>query len=175
MKLVRDDLALIDRGVAWCRYESGKNGGFYDHEKVCIDFKDRRDFLHSISRNWREVTWVAAASYLTRAEARKRFMRHSGDAYQEAEYKVDKDAKEIGGADNRERAKFWEIWDKTDRPRVSGSPTAARTSSTRTTRISSCETSSPARSRPTAPCSVDRWCRCPTCCSTATSSRRSIC
>jgi hypothetical protein len=24
MKLVRDDLALIDRGVAWCRYESGK-------------------------------------------------------------------------------------------------------------------------------------------------------
>ena len=24
MKLMRDDLALIDRGVAWCRYESGK-------------------------------------------------------------------------------------------------------------------------------------------------------
>jgi hypothetical protein len=23
LKLVRDDLALIDRGVAWCRYESG--------------------------------------------------------------------------------------------------------------------------------------------------------
>ena len=113
MKLIRDDLSLIDRGVAWCRYESGK-GSFYDHEKVCIDFKSRSDFLHSISRNWREVTWVAAASYLTRAEARKRFVKHSGRTYQDAEYRVDKDAKEVGGADNRERAKFWEIWDKSN-------------------------------------------------------------
>ena len=111
MKLVRDDLALIDRGVAWCRYESGK-GSYYGHEKVCIDFKMRRDFLHSIGRNWREVTWVAAASYLTRAEARKRFYRTSKDEYQQAEYKVDKEAREIGGADKRERAKFWEIWDR---------------------------------------------------------------
>jgi len=109
MLLVRDDVAMIGRGVAWCRYESGK-GGRYKHEKVCIDFKNRRDFLHSISRNWPEVTWVAAASYLTRGEARKRFHKYSGDAYRDAEYEVDKDSKEIGGADNRERAKFWEIW-----------------------------------------------------------------
>ena len=27
MKLVRDDVALIDRGVAWCRYESGDGKG----------------------------------------------------------------------------------------------------------------------------------------------------
>src|SRR6187397_315845 len=112
MLLVRDDLSMSSRGVAWCRYESGKGGGTYDHEKVCIDFKNRRDFLHSISRNWREVSWVAAASYLTRGEARKRFYKHSGDAYQDAEYRVDKEAKAVGGADNRERAKFWEIWDK---------------------------------------------------------------
>ncbi len=112
MKLVRDDLALIDRGVAWCRYESGKGKGYYRHEKVCIDFKGRKDFLHSIARNWREVTWVAGASYLTRSEARKRFRKHSGDEYQQAEYRVDKDAKEVGGADRRERAAFWEIWDK---------------------------------------------------------------
>ena len=115
MLLVRDDVSMNSRGVAWCRYESGKGNRSYDHEKVCIDFKGRRDFLHSISRNWREVTWVAGASYLTRGEARKRFYKHSGDAYQQAEYKVDKDAKEIGGADNRERAKFWEIWDKANR------------------------------------------------------------
>jgi hypothetical protein len=111
MLQVRDDVAMISRGVAWCRYESGK-GGYYDHERVCIDFKHRRDFLHSISRCWYEVTWVAAASYLTRGEARERFQQYSGDAYQDAEYKVDKDSKEIGGADNRERAKFWEIWHK---------------------------------------------------------------
>jgi hypothetical protein len=58
---------------------------------------------------------VAAASYLTRAEARERFKEYSGDAYQDAEYKVDKDSKEIGGADSRERAKFWEIWHKGER------------------------------------------------------------
>ena len=48
MLLVRDDLSMTSRGVAWCRYESGKgDDAHYDHEKVCIDFKDRRDFLHS--------------------------------------------------------------------------------------------------------------------------------
>jgi hypothetical protein len=116
MLLVRDDLSMISRGVAWCRYESGKDDdAYYASERVCIDFKGRRDFLHSISRNWREVTWVAAASYLTRTEARERFQPYSGDCYQDAEYKVDQDAKEIGGADARERAKFWEIWSRGDR------------------------------------------------------------
>ena len=115
MLLVRDDVAIIGRGVAWCRYESGKGSSYYDHEKVCVDFKERRDFLHGLARNWREVPWVAAASYLTRGEARKRFYKHSGDAYQQAEYKVDRDSKNVGGADNRERAKFWEIWHKGSR------------------------------------------------------------
>ncbi len=111
LKLVRDDLATTARGVAWCRYEPYNE----EHEKpeyVCVDFKGRKDFLHSLSRNWREVTWVAAASYMTRAQAKERFSKYSQDEYQKAEYKVDKDAQEIGGADNRERAKFWEIWHK---------------------------------------------------------------
>jgi hypothetical protein len=115
MTLVRDDLSMASRGVAWCRYESGGGDSYYEHEKVCIDFKNRRDFLHSISRNWREVTWVAAASYLTRSQARARFRKYSGDEYQRAEYRVDKDSQEIGGADARERAKIWEIWDKSNR------------------------------------------------------------
>ena len=109
--LVRDDLATCGRGVLWCRYEP------YDEAKkkpeyVCIDHKNRRDFLHSLSRNWREVTWVAAASYLTRAQAKARFQKFSDDEYERAEYKVDKYLKEIGGSDRRERAKFWEIWHK---------------------------------------------------------------
>jgi hypothetical protein len=112
---VRDDLALIGRGVPWCRYESGRKGSYYGHERVCIDFKHRRDFLHSVSRTWQEVSWVAAASYLTQAEARERFYKYSGDEYQGAEYKVDRDTKEIGGADNRARAKFWEIWHRGER------------------------------------------------------------
>ena len=120
MLLVRDDTVLYSRGVAWCRYEKGEKDSYYDYEKVCIDHKNRRDFLHSLSRSWREVTWVAAASYLTRSQARKRFHEHSGDCYQEADYKVDRDAEEIGGTDKRERAKFWEIWDKNEQARGVG-------------------------------------------------------
>jgi hypothetical protein len=114
LKQIRDDLVMLSRGVAWCRYESGKSG-YYSHEKVCVDFKHRRDFLHSVSRCWYEVTWVAAASYLTRAEARERFLKYSGNCYQDAEFKVDRESKEVGGADDRERAKFWEIWHKPEK------------------------------------------------------------
>jgi len=110
MLQVRDDVTLYGRGVAWCRYEPKEGDDGY--ECVCIDFKQRKDFLHSVSRTWAEVTWVAAASYLTRKEARERFKPTSGDAYQDADYKVDRDSKEVGGTDARERAKFWEIWDK---------------------------------------------------------------
>jgi hypothetical protein len=119
MYQIRDDLALIGRGVAWCRYESGKGkkygpgyGG--SQEKVCVEYKHRRDFRHSVSRCWYEVSWVAAASYLTRGEARERFHEYSGDAYQQAEYKVQKEDQEVGGADERERAAFWEIWSKSE-------------------------------------------------------------
>ena len=111
LMLVRDDLATNARGVAWCRYEPADKAK-HKPEYICVDHKNRRDFLHSLSRNWREVTWVAAASYLTRPQARERFHRYSGDEYQRAEYKVNKEAKELGGGDNRERAKFWEIWHK---------------------------------------------------------------
>jgi hypothetical protein len=114
--LVRDDVAMLGRGAPWCRYESGDDqDSYYSTEKVCVDFKHRRDFLHSLSRCWYEVTWVAGASYLTREEARERFSPDSGNCYADADYKVDKDAEAVGGSDKRERAKFWEIWDKTTR------------------------------------------------------------
>ena len=90
LMLSRDDLATTGRGVAWCRYEpSDKKRN--KPEYVCVDHKHRKDFLHSLSRNWREVTWVAAASYMTRAQAKDRFGEYSGDEYSKAEYKVDKD------------------------------------------------------------------------------------
>lgn len=111
LMLVRDDLATTGRGVPWCRYEP-RDEDNDKSEYVCVDHKGRRDFLHSLSRNWREVTWVAAASYMTMAQAKERFGQYSGDEYQKAEYKVDQELKDLGGADNRERAKFWEIWHK---------------------------------------------------------------
>ena len=105
--LVRDNLVLHGRGALWVRHESAKGNR---PEKVCIEHKDRHDFLHDPARNWYEVQWVAAASYLTREEARKRFGKYSGEAYDKAEYKIDRDTRDIGGSDERERAKIWEVW-----------------------------------------------------------------
>jgi len=110
LKLVRDGVSLHGRGVLWCRHERAKNNR---PEKVCIEHKDRRDFLHSICRNWSEVEWVAAASYLTRREAKKRFKKYSKDAYDRLEYKVQRDERDVGGMDDRERAKIWEMWHRT--------------------------------------------------------------
>lgn len=115
MLLIRDDVALAGRGVAWARYESAQGKGYYDYEKVCFDHKDRRDFLHSLNRCWYDVWWVAGASWLTREDARDRFSQYSGDEYQDAEYEVDRETMELGGTDKRERAKFWEIWDRKNR------------------------------------------------------------
>ena len=172
MMLLRDDVALIGRGVPWCRYEAKKdNVGYYSTEHVCIDYKHRRDFLHSISRCWYEVTWVAAASYLTRGEARKRFHESSGDAYQEADYKVDRDTKEVGGADNASAPSSGRSGTRVSGA-LSGLLKVAKTSSMRTTRTSSCRISSRAPSRPTAHASATRSSLCPTCCSTRTSSRK---
>jgi hypothetical protein len=107
MLLVRDDMVLHGRGCLWLRHERAKGT---KPEKVCIEHKGRRDFVHDPARNWYEVQWVAAASYLTREEAKARFSKFSGDAYDQAEFKIDRDTRDIGGVDERERAKIWEVW-----------------------------------------------------------------
>lgn len=114
MRLIRDDVCLPGRGVPWVRFETGNKSGrqYYNGEKVCVDHKDRKDFLHGPARSWPEVPWVAAASYLTKKEARKRFSKYSGKAYQDAAYKVWRENKELGASDGRARAKIWELWHK---------------------------------------------------------------
>ena len=175
MMLVRDDLSLTSRGVAWCRYESGKGGGYYDHEKVCIDFKSRRDFLHSISRNWREVTWVAAASYLTRGEARKRFQQAL--AATPTRRPSTRSTKRARGRRRRQPRARQVLGDLAQgrqargvgRPRLRGHPRRGRPAS------------GPAKLLPVPEARLRHgaarlvWCLCPTSCSTATSSRRSTC
>jgi hypothetical protein len=93
MKLVRDDLALIDRGVAWCRYESGVNS-YYDSDEGLHRLQEPPRLPAFDQPQLARGDVGAAASYLTRSEARKRFHKHSGDEYQRAEYRVDKDSKE---------------------------------------------------------------------------------
>lgn len=113
MMLLRDDLTIVGRGSPWVRYET-KGESDTESERVCIEHKDRKDFLHEPARNWLEVGWVAGASYLSKREMRQRFRKTSGDVYKEAAYAVRKEDRDNGAADNRLKAKVWEIWSKTE-------------------------------------------------------------
>ena len=112
LMLVRDDLATTGRGVAWCRYEPADE----DKDKseyVCVDHKGQARLpALAVAQLARGDVGRGRQSYMTQAQASERFKKYSGDEYQKAEYKVDHELKDLGGADNRERAKFWEVWHK---------------------------------------------------------------
>jgi hypothetical protein len=112
MRQVRDDLVIQARGAVWLRYEAkkGKDGKLV--QKVCIDHADRGDFLHEPARSWKEVDWVAKRSWPTRSEARKRFRKTSGDAYQKLAYEVRKDDVDGEPDDGKKKAAVWELWSK---------------------------------------------------------------
>lgn len=108
MRCVRDDMLLNGRGVAWIRYESkAESDGAY--EKACIEYLDRKDFVHDPARNWYEVGWVARRAWMTRKEMKARF---NGDAYLNASFSVQKQQQPDGSTDPREKAGVWEIWHK---------------------------------------------------------------
>lgn len=111
MKLIRDDLVINARGVAWVRYET-KREAAGEIERTCVEHADRKDFVHDLARKWAEVDWVAKRSWLSRAKMRKRFGKISGKAYQTATYAVRKDDKENGADDGTSQAAVWEIWSK---------------------------------------------------------------
>lgn len=110
MKLVRDDLAVVARGVIWCRYE--KKNGSKKPERGCIEHLDRKDFLHEPARKWREVDWVARRGWMTEEQMKDRFEKHSKQAYKDATFTVQKDDVDNGAADKRMKAGVWEIWCK---------------------------------------------------------------
>nr|WP_311538583.1 hypothetical protein [uncultured Bradyrhizobium sp.] len=109
MRLVRDDLTISGRGVPWVRYEA-KGSGKDFKESVCVEHKDRRDFVHDMQRKWGDVDWVAGKSWMTRGEMRSRFKKTSGDAYKSATYAKRKDAEDAD--DGRLKAGVWELWCK---------------------------------------------------------------
>lgn len=108
---LRDDLIFTSRGVPWVRYEIEMG-----QHRVCVEHKDRRDFLHEPARKWAEVGWVAAAAWLTRKEMRKRFSKTSGDEYQNAKYTIERDNEDRGESSRGKtrKAKVWEVWHKAD-------------------------------------------------------------
>lgn len=108
MRLIRDDLIILARGVAWLRYETSNRDNNFS-ERVCLEFKDRKDFRHDPARTWPEVDWVASAAYLTKKEMRKRFKSKSGDVYKDAAYE---DRKDDETDDGKLKAQVWEVWSK---------------------------------------------------------------
>lgn len=108
---LRDDLIFAGRGAPWVRYE--REGG---KSSVCVEHKDRLDFLHEPARKWSEVGWVAGASWLTRKEMRKRFASTSGDAYKDAKYSITRDDenRDVENRSSVRKAKVWEVWHKAD-------------------------------------------------------------
>lgn len=114
---LRDDLAILARGAPWVRYEN-KDG----KERVCIEHKDRKDFLHEPARKWQDVGWVAGRAWLTKEEMKDRFEETSGEAYEQAAYAIQKDDKENGANDGLQKAAVWEIWSKTDKKVIWVSP-----------------------------------------------------
>lgn len=99
MTSLRDDLAIVARGVAWVRYEDAGDGM---PERVCIDYVDRHDFLHDpTARTWGEVQWVARRAWLTDGEMRERFGGAARDVIKPA----------VTGEATRKTG-VWEVWSK---------------------------------------------------------------
>lgn len=110
MLQVRDDLALMNRGVLWVTHDDE------DGNAVCTEWLDREDFVHDTSRTWRDVGWVARRAWLTLDQMKKRFKGVSGDLWQRAFFGDRRDDAYNWGTDDSipEKAAVWEIWDKTD-------------------------------------------------------------
>lgn len=110
MRLVRDDLAILARGVVWCRFEKRPAR----RERVGIEHVDRKDFRHDPARSWKECAWVAKRSWLTREEMRRRFRRASGEAWRDAEFAVRREDRDNGAAGSGAKAGVWEIWHRSE-------------------------------------------------------------
>lgn len=111
---VRDDLALSGRGAMWLRHEIDDGTSV---EAVRYEHVERRDFLHSASRKWAEVLWVAKRSWLDADKGRERF----GDAWATVKMENRKDAATEGSTGDKV-GEVWEIWHKAKKVVVWVSP-----------------------------------------------------
>lgn len=109
MREVRDDLALLNRGVLRVTYET--DGG----KRICVDHVDRLDYRHEPVRYWSELGWEAFGAWLTETEMRDRFAKHSKDAYKRASYLSRNGRNDDDGANNGSlKCLVWEVWSKTE-------------------------------------------------------------
>lgn len=111
MRLIRDDMVRIGRGVAWVRYEDKLKKG-KKNERLCIEHVDRRDFMSSAARKWQENDCVGKRAWMTKEEVKKRFGEKIA---KELTYEsVSRDEKDRGHSDTCNKAGIWEIWCKSE-------------------------------------------------------------
>lgn len=112
LREVRDDLALLNRGVLRVTYEA-KEG----QKRVCVDHVDRLDYRHEPVRYWHELGWEAFGAWMTEPEMEERFSKHSGEEYKKATYlsRHERGNDDDGNRDEVVKALVWEVWSKTDK------------------------------------------------------------
>ena len=88
-----------------------------EHETVCVDYVDRKDFLHAPARTWEEVPWVARRTYPTRKQCVERFGDDIGKRIPLImEPEANDEAKNVSAQyDELLRASMWEIWYKPEK------------------------------------------------------------
>lgn len=103
LREVRDDMALLNRGVLRVSLEDGA---------ICIDHMDRLDYRHEPVRYWRELGWEAFGAWLTEREMKKRFPKAR---VEKADY-VSRTSRsdDDGNTDESMKCLVWEVWSKVD-------------------------------------------------------------
>ncbi|MET0376517.1 MAG: hypothetical protein ABW128_19970 [Rhizorhabdus sp.] len=106
LREVRDDLALLNRGVLWVTYEA-KDG----KKSICIDHVDRLDYRHEPVRYWPELGWEARCAWMTKAAMRERF---GGGIDLPDGIFVTRQDRDDDFTDDSAKAPVWEVWSKAD-------------------------------------------------------------
>jgi hypothetical protein len=97
----------------------GEAGEVLKFENVNMEYVQRADFVHSISRTWEEVTWVDFICYMDRDALREReFKGKDGKPIDVEKIPLDAgldrpdDQRSINSATSDDKATIHEIWDK---------------------------------------------------------------
>lgn len=89
-------------------------GQILKFENCNLEYIQRKDFAHSISRTWEEVTWVAFQCFMTRDELCERFDEKIANQIQldAGPDRADTASGSSDGSQPDDKATIWEIWDK---------------------------------------------------------------
>ena len=113
MRAVLKDFQLAGRGTAWARYEPSVNDQGIAYQEVTADHVHYRDFLHSASKQWRNVRWVARKIYLNRRQLKQRFSKIGSDIPLDYSPRSQEDGEGRKTEDQSDfkQARIYEIWD----------------------------------------------------------------